>query len=106
MDSKGVQVQEVQFAQMEHHLGYAAGEEDLHGGMSLGPVRQDIDKPWHICVDALPIGDCGAGQSGSVRDSGNMEQQIGRPAKGGVDDHGVVKSLLGKNIGAGDLIFV
>ena len=42
-------------AQVEHHLGNAAGQEDAHRRVVLRAVRERVDEPRHGAVDALPV---------------------------------------------------
>ncbi len=78
---------------MQHHLGHAAGQEDAHGGMADGAVGQHIDQARHGAVDAAPVFHGGARQAGGMGDGGDVQQQVGAAAKGGVDDHGVVQGV-------------
>src|SRR3989442_6060797 len=42
-------------AQVQHHLGHAAGHEDLHGGMTARAVGQGIDQARRGAIHADPV---------------------------------------------------
>ena len=86
---------------MEHHLGHAAGEEDLDGGVVLRAIREDIDETWDGAVDARPVVDGGAGEAGGVGDGGDVEREIGGAAERRVGDEGVVNRAGGEEVARG-----
>ena len=61
---------------MQHDLGYAAGEEDAHGGMADGSVGQRVHEARGFAIHGDPIVNGRAAQSGGVSDGGNVKQQI------------------------------
>ena len=97
----GLQAQQAQVAQVQHHLGHAAGQEDLHGGIAGGAVGQHVHQARHGAVDRRPIFHHRAAQPGGMGDGRNVQQQIGAAAEGGVHHHGIVHGILGQNIGHG-----
>jgi len=69
--------------------GTPPARKDAHGRVPDRPVGQGIDEPWHPAVDGHPVLDGGPPQPGVVGDGGDVQQQVGRAAEGGVDDHRV-----------------
>ena len=90
-DGEGVEFEQAEVAQVEHQLGDAAGEEDLHGGEVRRAVGEDVDEAGDEGVDARPVVDGGAAQAGGVGDGGDVDDEVGRAADGGVGNHGVVQ---------------
>ena len=93
-----VEVEQAQLAEVQHDLGHAAGQKDVHRGMADGAVGQGIDQPRHLQIDRVPIVDRGASQSGGVGDRRDVQQQIGRAAEGRMHDHGVADRGVGQNV--------
>ncbi len=83
---------------MQHRLGHAAREIDLHGGVVLRAVGQRIDEARHLPVDAHPIVDGRTTQPGGVRDRGHVQHEIGRTAERGVADEGIVDRIVRENV--------
>ncbi len=94
----GVQAQQAEVAQPEHHLGHAAGEEDAHGRVVDGPVGQHADDPRHRAVDARPVLDGGPPQARGVGDRRHVQQEVGGAAERGVHDHRVVHGVVGDDV--------
>ena len=88
-----VRVQQAERAQVEHHLGHAAGEEDPHGRVVARPVGQHVDEPGDGPVDPAPVVDGRPRQARRVGDRRDVQQQVRRAAEGGVDDHRVLDRL-------------
>ena len=106
MDGEHVQAQQVQLAQVEHHLRHAPGQERLDRRMSLGSVGQDVDQAGHFGVDALPVGHRRARQARGMGDRRDVEQKVGGASESRVHYHGVVKGVFGQDLSAWDLAFV
>ena len=87
-------VQEAETAQVEHHLGNAAGEEDPHRGMVPGAVREGVDEARDGTVDTTPVLDARAREPRRVRDRGNVDEEVRRAAEGRVHQHRVLDRLL------------
>ena len=100
-DGAGVELEETGVAEVEHHLGHAAGEEDLHGGVVLRAIREDVDEARDGAVDARPVVDGGARQAGGVRDGGDVEREISGAAEGRVRDEGVVNRIGREEVARG-----
>ena len=83
---------------MQHDLRHAAGEKDLHGGEVAWAVGQRIDDARNLAIGALPVGARGPSQAGSVRDGGNVQQQIRRSAEGSVQDHRVADRGVSEDV--------
>ena len=98
VDRLRVQPQQPEVAQVQHHLGHAAGEEDAHGRVVDGAVRQHADDARHGAVDARPVLDRRAPQARGVGDRGDVQQQVGRAAEGRVHDHRVVQRVVGDDV--------
>ena len=67
--------------------------------MIIGAIRQNADQPGNLDVDLMPVVDGRAFQSCGKRDGGDMEQQIGRPAERGMNDHGVANGGISEYVG-------
>ena len=55
-------------------------------------VRQDIHEPRHLSVEVNPIVDRRPSQAGGVRDGRNVQEQVGRASKCGVDCHRIANA--------------
>ena len=97
-DGLGGGVEQAGAAQVQHDLGHAAGEEDLHGGVVAGAVGQRVDEARDLAVDVCPVFGGWAVEPGGVGDGGDVEQEIGRAAEGRVDDHGVADGGVGEDV--------
>ena len=84
---------------MEHHFGHAAGEISSHRRVIKRAVGQNADQPGDLDVDLVPVVDGGPRQSGGEGDGRDVEQQVGRSAERGVDDHGIANGGIGEDIG-------
>ena len=74
---------------MEHDFRHSAGEISPHGGMIERAIGQNADEPGDLDVDLVRVVDRRAFQARGERDGRDMEQQIGRTAERGMNDHGV-----------------
>ena len=54
-DGHGIQVQQAEIAQVEHHLRHAAREERTHGRVIVRAVGQHAHQARHPAVDARPV---------------------------------------------------
>lgn len=88
--------------QMQHHLGHAAGEENLDSGKVARSIRQGVHQARHLAIHVGPVGSGRPLQFCRKRDGGNMQQKIGRSSKGRVDHHGVLDSGLCQDVGRAD----
>ena len=84
-------------AQVQHHLGDAAGEKDANRRV-MRAVRQHVDEPRHLAVDRAPVVDRRASQSGGVRDRRDVQQQVRRAAERRVHDHRVAHGGVGEDV--------
>ncbi len=85
-------------SEVEHDFGQSSGEEDLHGGEVAGAVGQGVHQARDLAVDLGPIGGHGALEACGVGDGGEMQQQVGGSAEGGVGHHGVFERCLGEDV--------
>ena len=83
---------------MEHHLGHAAGQKDLHRRMADRAVRQGVDQPRHAPIRREPVVDRRPLEPGGKRHGRHVQQQIRRAAEGGMHDHGIANRSLGQNV--------
>ena len=95
-------VEEAGAAEVEHDLGDASGEEDLHGGEAAGAVGEGVDEARDFAVDRGPVGGGGAAEAGGVGDGRDVEQEVGRAAEGCVEDHGVADGGVGEDVAGAD----
>ncbi len=100
------QVKQTQLAEVQHDLGHAAGKKYLHGGVADGSVGQCIDEARRAAVHVFPIVNRGPSHPGGERDCRDVQQQVGRAAERGVNDHGIVKGRVGKNVADADAALV
>ena len=49
------EVEQSQAAEMQHHLGHPAREEDAHRWMADRPIRQRIHKAWNLAIHFGPL---------------------------------------------------
>ena len=49
------QIEQALAAQVQHHLGHAAGQEDAHRRMIARAVGQRVDEARHAAVDLVPV---------------------------------------------------
>ena len=97
-DGEAVFVEQAQLAQVEHDFGDATGEEDLDSGMTDGAVGERIDEARDFAVGAMPVVSRGTAQARGVGDGGDVQEEVGRAAEGGVDDHGVLHGFIGEDV--------
>ena len=83
---------------MQHHLGCAAGEEDLHGRVVPRAVGESVDEARNLAIDVCPVFCGGPLEFCGVGDGGDVQEEVGRSAEGRVDDHGVVDCGLGEDV--------
>ena len=102
-DGEDARVEQAQAPQVQHHLRHAAGQEDPHRGVRHGTVRQDADQPRHAAIDGDPVLHRREREPGRVRDRGNVQQQVGRAAEGGVQHHRVAEAGRGQDVAHGAL---
>ena len=95
-------VEEAEFAEVEHDLGYTAGGVELRGWVSDGTVGEDIDDAGNVVVDASPVVDVHSVASGSVGDCGRVQEEIGGASTCRVDDHGVFERGVGEDVAGFD----
>ena len=62
---------------MQHDLGRAAGEKDLHSGIVAGAVGERIDETWNLAIDVGPVLCCGSAELRRVGYRWHVEQQVG-----------------------------
>ncbi len=83
------EVEQAEVAEVEHHLGDAAGQVGPDGRVVARPVGEDVDQARRPAVDLGPVLDRGPGETGGEGDGRDVEQQVRRAAERGVDRHGV-----------------
>ena len=66
------QIEQAESAQVQHHLGHAAGQEDAHRRMADRAVGQRIDQARHPAVDGGPVLDRRPAQPGVRKRSAGM----------------------------------
>ncbi len=69
--------------------------------MADGTVWQGVDQARHASVDRLPVLDRGPPQTGTVGESRDVQEQIGRAAERRVDGHRVAHGGIGKDVARG-----
>ena len=87
---------------MEHHLGRAAGQKHLHGGMMLRPIWQRIDDTRHLLIHPRPILHGRPPHPGVISDRAQMHDQIGGSADGRVHHQSVANGSVGNDVLHGD----
>ena len=70
----GVQVQQPEIAQVEHHLRHAAGQERPYGRMVVRAVGQHAHQARHLTVDARPVFNIRNSAARRVGDGRNVQQ--------------------------------
>jgi hypothetical protein len=80
---------------MKHNLRRPAGHENLDGWMVARPIWQGIYQARRLPVNPAPVIYAWAGQAGGMGNGRYVEQQVGGPAKGGMDKHRVLDGLCG-----------
>ncbi len=83
---------------MEHHFGYAAGLEDLHGGKGARAVGKSVNQAGHLPVNRGPIRGGGAGETGGMSHGGQVQNQVRRTAERGMHHHGVADGGVRKDV--------
>jgi len=91
-------VEKAEVAQVEHDLGYAAGEKYSHGRMMGWAVGKNIDEARSAAIDVDPIGDGGARKSRGVSDGGDVKEEIRRTAECGVNRHCVANARASEDV--------
>ena len=91
-------VQEPGTAEVQHDLGYAPSLKHLHGWMVLRTVRQRVHETRHPPADIGPVGGARAAETCGVGHGGQVQDQVRRPAEGGVGHHRVLKRGVGQNL--------
>ena len=89
---------------MQHYLGHTAGEKDLHGGVVLRAVGQNVDEARHRAVNAGPILNRRTAQPHGVGDRRYVQNQIGRTAEGRVNHHRVVDGVVSQDVAGRDAL--
>ena len=87
---------------MQHDFGDSAGEENAHGRMADRAVWERIDNTWCGAIDINPFLQRRTRKTRSVRDGGNVQQQIRRAAEGGVHRHGIANRSRGEDFADAD----
>ena len=96
-DGGRVQVQQAHVAQMQHHLGHAAGHEHLHRGMVARAVGQRVDQARRGAVGGGPVGHGRRRQAGRVGDRRHVQHQVGGAAERGVHHQCVLQRVAGED---------
>ena len=91
-------IEQAERAEVEHHLGRAAGEEDAHGRMADGAIRQRVHETRRGAVRGDPVVHFWNREARGVCDGGDVEQQIRRAADGRVDDERVADGSVGEDV--------
>ena len=73
-DGHGVQMQQAEIAQVEHHLRHAAREEGAHGRVIVRAVGQHAYQARHPAVDARPVFNVRDRAARRVGDGRNVQQ--------------------------------
>src|ERR1051326_5643927 len=73
--------------QMEHDFGHRTGEEYLHGRVVHRAIGKTVNNTRHSRVDARPIFGGRLAQTGGMRASGEMQDQICGAAESRMHDH-------------------
>ena len=81
-------------AQVEHHLGHAAGHEHLHGRMIDRPVGKRVHQARRHPVDPLPVLHRGPPESGGVRQRGDVKKKVRRSSKRRMHQHRILDRVL------------
>ena len=101
-DGEAALVEKPGAAQMQHHLGDAAGQEHAHRRVIARPVGQHVDQARHAAVDVRPVLDGGPAETRRMRDGGEMQEQIRRAAHRRVHHHGVPDGGVGDDVAGAD----
>ena len=102
----GIQLQEFEIPQMEHHFGDAAGQEDANGRMVSGAVGEDIHNAWHLAVYSGPVGRRRPLEPGSMGYGRQVQEQVGGSAKGGMHRHRIVNGFFSQQPTRRPLLFL
>jgi hypothetical protein len=70
--------------------------------MALGAIRERVDEARHLAIDARPIVYRGTRQSRGMRDGGQMQNQVRRPAESRVNHQRVAHVGIGENSAHGE----
>jgi len=97
-DGETTFLQQSELAQVDHHLGDAAGQVDVGRGMPDGAVGQGVDQARHLAAKRGPVVDRGSANFRGVGDGGDVQEQVGRAAEGGVDGHGIAKGCIREDV--------
>jgi hypothetical protein len=83
-------VQQPHAAEMQHHLGNAAGHEHLGGRETAWSVRQRVDQARGRAIDPDPVLDAGGFSPAAAANRRDVQQQIRGAAERGMDEHRVL----------------
>src|SRR5690349_3995273 len=85
-NGQDVGMEQSQGAQVQHDFRDTAGQKYADGWMMDRAVGQYADQSGNAAVHSDPVVDSRRLQSGGMRDGGDMQQEIGRTAEGGVQN--------------------
>ncbi len=93
-----VEFEQAEFAQVQHHLRHAAGEEHPHRRVVHRAVRQRVHQPRHAAVVERPVVDGRPLDAGVERDRRRVQQQVRTAAERGEHRERVLERRFGEDV--------
>ena len=92
-----LEVEQPEISQVQHHLGHAARQEGPHRGMVGGSIGHHAHEAGRAAVNGDPIVHRGSAKACRMGDGRDVQQQVGRTAKGRMDGHRITQRGVGQD---------
>src|SRR3990172_1253843 len=91
-------MQQPESSKMKHDFRDATSQKHANCGMVHRSIGENIDNARHLTIDVNPVLNRWTFYSRSVGDGRNVQQKIGRTAKGSMNCHGVMEGFFSQNL--------